>query len=816
MSTRETEVRHTRKGKRKKAKLSRVLLLTLGIICLGAFLFLCGYTVNAYMTLPPWDPSKLSGAVSTVIYDKLDHPASSVYAEENRSPISLAQMPPFVPGAFVAAEDNRFYEHGAIDIQGIARALVANIRGGYGSEGASTITQQLVKLSFLSPQKTTKRKLQEAMLAMKVERSYTKDEILEFYLNRVYFGNGAYGIQTASQLYFGKDAKNLDIAQAAMLAGIVRSPNNYNPFGHPENATARQILVLNQMTTYGKISSADETSAKAEKISFQSISTNATYPYPYYTDQVISETETVLIKQGMTKETAQNLIYHSGLKIYTSLNTKVQEKMEATFADNSLFPPNQNGKQVQGAMVVLDQHTGEVQALVGGREYTVQRSFNRATQAKRQPGSAIKPIVVYSPALEKGYTTAQVEDDVPATFGSKTFYDYDNHYRGLITMRTAVQYSINTYAVKLLSQIGPDYGYEFAKKMGITSLDPVRDRNLSLGLGGVTVGISPWEMAGAYGTIANTGVYVQPHAIRKIVDNTGQTIYEVKPQQQVALSEQTSYIMTNLLQTVVKAGTGTRAQLGNRPVAGKTGTTSEDVDTWFMGYTPEYTASVWMGFDKEERMYNVAGGDKPARIWKQVMQTATANLPVRSFPQPSGIVHATVCTKSGLLPNAFCPAKEKINEIFVQGTVPRGTCNVHVQAQICADTGQLATPYCPNKITKVFLKRPRFPSGYTPADAAEASPTQFCTLHGPGAAASATNIVKVQICTDPLHNGQPVLANVHGLLESGGCPPEFVVVKEFPANQVPTEYCNLTDHQVQKIKSLKQLFTSGHGKNKPA
>ena len=282
------------------------------------------------------------------------------------------------------------------------------------------------------------------------------------------------------------------------------------------------------------------------------------------------------------------------------------------------------------------------------------------------------------------------------------------------------------------------------------------------------------------------------------------------------MSAQTAYIMTDLLQSVVKVGTGTRAQLGNRPVAGKTGTTTDEVDTWFMGYTPEYTASVWMGFDKEERMYNVAGGDKPARIWKQVMQAATANLPVHQFPKPSGIVHATICTKSGDRPNAFCPARDLVNEIFVQGTVPQDICSVHVEAEICADSGKLATAYCPNKITRVFLKRPAWPSGYTPNDASEALPTQYCPIHTAGnTGTSSDGMVTVKVCTDPRHNdGNTYLANVPGLLESGGCPPEFVKEEKFKPNQVPTLHCPLPDHQVKKNKLIQHLINPGGSKNK--
>jgi penicillin-binding protein 1A len=322
--------------------------------------------------------------------------------------------------------------------------------------------------------------------------------------------------------------------------------------------------------------------------------------------------------------------------------------------------------------VLIDQHSGQIQALVGGREHTVARPFNRATQAVRQPGSSIKPIAVYSPAFEQGYTEAFVQQDAPAVFGPKTFYNDDDTYRGPITMRTALEYSINTYAVKLLNQIGVDNGYNFAVNMGVTSLDPVNDKNLSLALGGITNGISPLEMAGAYAAIANQGVYIKPYCVRKILDANGNLLYEAKPQQRVVMSDQTASLMTDLLQSVVRVGTGTNARL-DRPVAGKTGTTTSKVDAWFIGYTPEFTAAVWTGFDKVESMEtlpNVFGATYPALAWKAVMQIATQGLPVTNFPVAPGLVRVTIDNKTGLLPSAGTPASELENDLFVQGTQP--------------------------------------------------------------------------------------------------------------------------------------------------
>ncbi len=788
MSDREIKAKQTAKRKRRKKKLSfaRVALLTLVLIGIVLIFVGCGYVAGAVMSLPEWDPQKLEGSESSIIYDREGNAVSRLFAEENRTPVSLHDLPPYLPEAFIAIEDNRFYDHYGVDLEAIGRAVIANIRGGIGAEGGSTITQQLVKNSFLTQEKTFKRKIQEAILALQVEHRYSKDEILEFYLNRIYFGNGVYGVQTAAQHYFGKNAKDLTLAESALLAGIVRSPNNYNPVQDPERAKNRQELVLSQMVQYGKITKAEAEEAKQEELQYREGEVSS-YKYPFYTDHVIAETEKILQEQGMSMEDCQVLIYRGGLKIYTALNPEVQQKAEELFANSANFPRDQGDKKVEGAIVLLENKTGEVHALVGGREHSGKRSFNRATQAKRQPGSAIKPLVVYCPALEKGYTTALSLLDSPVKVGNKTFHNYDHKYEGMITMRYAVQVSKNTYAVRLLNTIGIDYGLEFAKKLGITSFDDSRDRNLALALGGITYGISPLEMAGAYGAIANQGVYIEPHTVLKILDRDGNVIYEANPEKRVVMSEETAYIMTDLLQTVVKSGTGTRARM-NRPVAGKTGTTEETKDIWFMGYTPEFTAAVWMGFDKEEKINDprAAGGSFPALIWKAVMQKATEGLPVKQFSRPSGIVTQAICLKSGKLPNAFCPEDDQLKEIFVRGSMPKDTCDLHVQVEICEETKLLAGPYCPNKVKTVFVNN----------DPKIKIPTEVCDKHGPNFQQEVT----LKVCTDPRHNGVLYLANTPGLLETGGCPAEFIEERKFKPDEAPKQRCPLPDHQVEKKK----------------
>jgi len=787
----------TRKTKR-KLKLGRLILLV-AILCVFVISGLgCGILAGVFRSMPAWSPDTLEGKQTTFIYDQGDKLATTIHAEENRVEVKLSQVPKTLQDAFIATEDSRFWDHPGIDVRAIARAVFANLRGGWGSEGASTITQQLVRSAFLTTKKTMTRKIQEAALALELERRYTKKEIFAFYLNQIYFGHGAYGVQAAAQTYFGKDIKDLTLAESAMLVGVVRSPGNYSPYLNPEVAKKRRSVVLEQMVKYGYISRNDADKADKEPFKLKGLDAARTQKYPYYADTVLEEA----LDKLKSYDIAEEQIYTGGFKIYTTLDQVTQQAMEDTYKNPAFFPKGKGGKVIQSAMVVVDPHTGGIKGLIGGREYSQKRPFNRAIQAARQPGSSIKPLAVYGPALEKGFSPAYVLDDVlhsyPAGDGSTwTPQNYDQKYRGLIPMRTAVQFSINTYAVQLLNQIGVNEGFNFAEKLGISTLvnsGPHNDRHLSLALGGVTKGITPLEMAAAYGTFANQGVYIQPHTIREIRDRDGNILYQAKPKHRVAMSEQTAFLMTDLLQTVVKAGTGRAAAL-NRPTAGKTGTTQKDVDAWFLGYTPELSGAVWMGYDKEVSMTGTYGGSFPARIWKAVMSKALADAPVHDFKRPDNIVSVPVCIKSGTLPSELCPDSDIVSELFVKGTEPTQTCTVHVQAEICPESGQLATEYCPTKISGVFLKRPApYVGPVRPLDASEELPRQNCTIHGPGGTVSGT---RLQVCSDPRHGGQLFLANIPGGGQGGGCPPSEVTTKVFaPGESTPSRYCNLPDHQI--------------------
>ncbi|MGI9950992.1 PBP1A family penicillin-binding protein [Moorellaceae bacterium AZ2] len=796
-----------KKKVRRRLNIKRLLFLLMAILVLAGIGSGIGLAFGIMRSLPSWDPNNLRMDLTTSLYDKDNNLFATLHGEQNRLHASLEEIPKHLQDAVIAIEDVRFYQHHGVDLRSIARAALTNLMHRQIREGGSTITQQLAKNAFIeNPERTFRRKIQEAILALQLEHVYTKEEILEQYLNIVYLGPGTYGVKAAAETYFGKDVKDLTLAESALLAGIIQSPARYSPLikGNEEAAKERQATVLANMVKYGFISQAEADQALQEKLVFNSKPPTTTPKYPYFVDAVIEEASRLLEENGISA----GELFRGGLHVYTTLDPKIQAKMEEVYSNPANFPKSSSDRLVESAMVVLDPHTGEIRGLIGGRQYTARRGLNRATQAERQPGSAIKPLVVYAPALEKGFAPATVIDDVPTTFpGSPkpfTPVNYDGRYRGLISMREALRWSVNVAAVKMLHTIGVDTGWQYGRNMGLPLQES--DRNLSLALGGITSGVTPLQMAAAYGVFANQGVYVTPHTVIRITDRNGRDLVVNTPQQKVVMSEQIAYLMTDMLQTVVKSGTGQRAQIG-RPVAGKTGTTSlpdlpafrglsGEKDAWFVGYTPELVAAVWMGYDQTDPQHylrGVAGGSYPALIWRQVMQEALKGLPVKDFPRPPGIVYADVDAKSGLLPSDLTPKEFIVKEIFTADTVPKKVSDVWVQLQVCTASGQLASPNCPNVTTGVFLRRPvPYTGSVQPEDAYLEAPKEVCTLHSSGE----TNTVL--ICTDPRHKGKPVLANVPGPGQQGGCPPEYVQSKEFAPGTAPTEHCNLPEHRLQK------------------
>ncbi|MCL6635286.1 MAG: penicillin-binding protein 1A, partial [Peptococcaceae bacterium] len=453
------------------------------------------------------------------------------------------------------------------------------------------------------------------------------------------------------------------------------------------------------------------------------------YPYPYFLDYV---TDLLIDKYGEAE------VFKGGLRVYTTLDPKIQQAAEDALARAANFPSSKADAggiiQPQGAIVVTDPRTGYIKALVGGREHTQKRQWNRATQTARQPGSAFKPIAAYGPAIEyKGMGPASVVDDAPVRYGSYEPRNNDGAYRGLITLRSALASSVNVVAVKLLMDVVsiPD-AIRFANGLGI-NLDP-SVHGASMALGGLHTGVTPLQMAGAYAAFANNGIYIEPTAITRVERADGVILEQTAPKQHRAMKATTAYLLTDMLKTVIQSGTGTGAQIG-RPAAGKTGTTDDGKDIWFVGYTPELVASVWIGYDQPTAMPYAYGGTYPARIWQEVMSRALRDVPVRDFPRPDGIVTATVDGKSGLLPGPNSPADGRVTDLFAEGTVPAAVDNVHVFMEVCAASGQLPNEYCPDRVIRPVLKLPYNVPSFV-QDYSLRAPTETCTLHGPGTAGS--------------------------------------------------------------------------------
>jgi len=716
-----------------------------GLILL--FLFLSGAGAIAgfvYVTIRDMPVVSLTGYstdLTSLIYDAQGNLVAQLHAEENRLPVSLDKIPEHVQNAFIAIEDHEFYHHRGFDLRGIIRAFYTNLTTNT-VQGGSTITQQLVKNAFLTPQRTYQRKIQEIILAVQLERLYTKKEILEMYLNQIPLGHGTYGVQAAAKLYFGKDISQVTVGEAALLAGLTQAPSLYSPYNNLKLAKERQEVVLEQMVRYGFLKPEEADKARAEPLKLAGLKPQEEYKYPYFVDYVLKQ---LLNKYG------KDLVYRGGLKIYTTLDARIQAAAEKAVTEvmDQAYPLKPGTAQPEAAVIVMDPHTGYIKAIVGGRTHDKRLAFNRAIDAKRQPGSAFKPIAVYTPAIEKGYTAATVIDDSYVSYpqaDGKTWApdNYDFKFRGLTPLREAVEQSINVVAVKVLDRIGIKTGFEFAQKMGITTLVPSgrqNDYTLSLALGGLTVGVTPLEMTGAYAILANGGVKMKPLTILKVLDKDGNVLEEHSPQAEgQVVSPQTAYIMTDIMKGTVIRGTGTRGNIG-RPLAAKTGTTSDYVDGWFIGYTPELVGTVWVGYDQPKSMYykgmGVGGGIFPAMIFNKVMTEALKDVPVKDFPEPRNIVRVAVCRESGKLPTNLCPADHIRTEIFVKGTEPTTPCDVHVQATVCAlcDGKKLATPDCPpqDRITKVFIKRPEpyqvGPKGQKPLDADLEVPTEYCDVH---------------------------------------------------------------------------------------
>jgi penicillin-binding protein 1A len=622
MEKRSNTSRQKRPAAKQGGSTAKRILLGFGLIVLVMITGIgCGF-LTASMNTKPDLANDILPPASSQIYDINGNEIANVHAAENRRPVKITQVPKELQNAFVAVEDNRFYEHSGVDPRGIIRALYANIRGRGVSEGGSTITQQLAKNAYLTQERTLARKVQEVFLALQLERQYTKQEILEMYLNQIYFGQGAYGVQAAAQTYFGKDVEDLTLNECAMLAGIPKSPNYYSPANNLQAAQERKAVVLDQMEKYGYINSSTADKTKKEQLNIvKPVKKQETNVASYFIDYV---TQTLIDKYGA------DAVYKEGLKIYTTIDMDMQKAAEDAVKKLPTAKTDGNGvQQPQAAIVAIDPHNGYVKAMVGGRGND---QFNRATMAVRQPGSAFKPFV-FAAALENKFTPGTVINDAPINIDGWKPQNDSGHFSGKVTMRDVARFSINVPTVKIAQKLGIDKPIYYAQEMGISTFvleGPQNDRQLATALGGMTKGVTPLEITSAYGTFANKGVHVSPVVVIKVLDRNGKVLEQNEPKQRSVISETSASELTDMLEGVIKKGTGTRANIG-RPAAGKTGTTSNYHDAWFVGYTPDLVAGVWVGNDDNSSTGGIMGGQLPAEIWKAFMQKAMAQTPAKNF-----------------------------------------------------------------------------------------------------------------------------------------------------------------------------------------
>jgi len=628
-------------------------------------------------------------AQATTILDAHDHPAFTIFKEQ-RIEVPLDRISPNLVKAVLAVEDQRFYDHSGVDLIRVAAAVVRNVQQGRRAEGGSTITQQLARQSFLSRDKTYRRKIKEIILATHIEHEYDKKDILELYLNKVYLGDGYYGVEAASLGYFGKHATNLTIPEAALLAGLIQSPSSYAPTVNPDRALARRNIVLQAMATNGVLPQAEADAAKKSVVHLtNAIEMKESFGL-YFKEQVRRE---LVERFGGTR------VAQGGLRVYTTLDPDLQQAAEKILENGIADIEGRRGykhphrgndakEYLQGALVAMDPTTGAVRAMVGGRDFAESR-FNRATQAKRQSGSAFKPFV-YAAALEEGYSPASLISNLnsPILTAQGGWVPEDGHSNASsLTMRTALKISSNRAAVQLLNTIGIKEAVSYAEKLNVGT--PPSVPSLALGSGDVTL----ISLTAAYGAFADGGIVRTPVLIRKVEDSDGKVVYQDAGKSQRAVSESTAFLMSSMLADVISAGTAYKARQAGftLPAAGKTGTTNDYVDAWFVGYTPHLVTGVWVGFDQPKTIIvNGYAADLAVPIWGQFMKTATRDAKPDWFERPANVVGVNVCRISGKLPNYGCSNVQSVDEAgsievksmvytdyFVKGTQPTTTCPVH-------------------------------------------------------------------------------------------------------------------------------------------
>lgn len=637
-------------------KLKKGLRWTLATALLVTIITIAGLFYLRMQTLPVATISQTSQML-----DLQGQIIDTFHTGENRRSVPLEDISPYVVKATLAIEDRRFYNHNGFDMKGLARAVVVNVESLSAKQGASTLTQQLARNLYLTHEKTWQRKLKEAMYTVQLEMNYSKDEILGLYLNQIYYGHGAYGIEAAALMYFDKNASELTLAESALLAGIPKGPKYYSPFMDMKNAKDRQHTILLAMVAAGDITSSEADAAYKEVLTFQQLGTGDQAGFaPYFRDYI---RYIAVDKLGINEQ----LLNEGGITIYTTLDPVAQRA-----AEDAVKTGLQGSEEQQAALISIDPRNGYIKAMVGGRDYKTNQ-FNRVLAETRQPGSSFKPIL-YLTGLQSGFMTPVTRfKSEPTSFtydeGRKTYepHNYNEKYfNDFIDMRQAIASSDNIYAVNSIMTVGAKQVIETARKLGITSpMNPVP----SLALG--TFPVSPFQMASAFAIFANGGERVEPVAILRITDRNGKVIYEAVRQAEQVIDPAQAYVMTSLMESVFEGGgTANRvSSLIKRPVAGKTGTTA--ADAWLVGYTPELATAVWVGYDRDRKL-TVAEAHRAAPIFANFTEQALAAVPPKIFPIPAGVVNIYIDPSSGKLAEATCPSKRL--ESFVSGTEPTEVC----------------------------------------------------------------------------------------------------------------------------------------------
>ncbi|EKB44054.1 Penicillin-binding protein 1A/1B [Solibacillus isronensis B3W22] len=605
------------------------------LIAVGSVFLLCCFLIfNIFVWAS--DVSKLEEPTPqpTIIYDQNGEVASKVTGSKIDG-VNIEQIPENLIHAVIATEDQKFYKHGGINMIGIVRALTQNMMSGEIVAGGSTITQQLAKNVFLTQERTYTRKLKELILTKKIERTYDKDEIMERYLNQIYFGEGAWGIQRASETYFGKDVSELTLGESAMLAGLIKAPSVLSPLKDMNKSVQRRDLVLALMEKEGYITQNDAKKAKEQPIVLEGKKMDDYKgKYPYYVDHIIEE---AIEQYGLT----ENEVLSGGLHIYTELNPAIQNAVEQVYKDNEMFPEGQSDQLIQSGAIFINPSTGGITALIGGRGEHTFRGFNRATQLKRQPASTMKPLAAYTPALEQGYEIYDKLQDSPINIDGYQPMNYDKRFHGEVTMYEALVNSYNIPPVWLLNKMGLKYGINAVERFGIKLKE--EDHNLGLALGGMSEGISPLSMAQAYSTFPNDGVMVEAHSIQKIEDADGEVIAKWHYNETSVTKPLVAQEITYMLKGVVEEGSAKNAQVEGWEVAGKTGTTELPFansggakDHWFVGYTPEIVGAVWMGYDQTDENHYLlgTGGSTVTKIFKAVLAESMTEFNQKEFNLP--------------------------------------------------------------------------------------------------------------------------------------------------------------------------------------